>query len=307
MLDSLTLDQLRIFIAVAETGSFRAAAARLRRVQSAVSHSIANLEGELRVMLFDRSGHRPELTPQGKALLADARATVQRMDFLKARARGLGEGVELGLALALDPLFPHELAARALGQMHETYPSVAVRIWDAPLGEAIAALREKRCTLALTTIEVPDPAVEVERLALASPVALTAVAAATHPLARRSLAGEVLTAQDLSDHLQIVVEDPSPITRGKDFGVFSAGTWRVSDMAIKRSLILSGLGWGGLPDWSIARELAEGRLVRVRAAALGPNSETQVRAYLAHRSDEALGPAAQCLRGALRGDGRTVS
>lgn len=107
--------------------------------------------------------------------------------------------------------------------------------------------------------------------------------------------------------MQIVVEDPSPITRGKDFGVFSAGTWRVSDMDIKRSLILSRLGWGGLPDWSIARELAEGRLVRVKAAALGSNSETQVRAYLAHRSDEALGPAARRLRAALRSGARTAS
>lgn len=301
MLDSLTLDQLRIFIAVAETGSFRSAAARLQRVQSAISHSIANLEAELRVSLFDRSGHRPELTPEGKTLLADARATVQRMDFLKARARGLGDGVELGLAIALDPLFPHDLMARALKEMHQAFATVAVRLWDAPLGEAISALREKRCTLAFTTAEIPDPQVEMERLPLSPSISLIAVAAAAHPLAVRSQAGEVLSAQDLAGHLQIVVEDPSPLTRGKDFGVLSSGTWRVSDTEIKRSLILAGLGWGGLPNWSIARDLAEGRLVRVRAAALGPDSETLARAYLAHRSDEALGPAARSLREAVLG------
>lgn len=307
MLDGLTLDQLRVFIMVAEAGSFRAAAKRLGRVQSAVSHAIANLEAELRVTLFDRSGHRPELTVEGKALLADARATVQRMDFLKARARGLGEGVELGLAIALDPLFPHEVAAEALKNMHAAYPSVAVRLWDAPLGEAISALREKRCMLALTTIEVPDPAIEVERLPLSSPIALTAVAAASHPLAERSRRGETLGAADLAGHLQIVVEDPSPVTRGKDFGVFSAGTWRVSDISIKRSLILAGLGWGGLPNWSIARELDEGSLVRIKAAALGPDSETPARAYLARRSDEALGPAARRLREALFGHRNVIA
>lgn len=49
MLDALTLDQMRIFVAIAETGSFRAAAARLSRVQSALSHAVANLEAELGV------------------------------------------------------------------------------------------------------------------------------------------------------------------------------------------------------------------------------------------------------------------
>ncbi len=58
MLDALTLDQMRIFVTVAEAGSFRAAATRLARAQSAISHAIANLEVQLGLSLFDRSGHR---------------------------------------------------------------------------------------------------------------------------------------------------------------------------------------------------------------------------------------------------------
>ena len=50
MLDNLTLDQIRVFVTIAETGSFRAAAAKLARVQSAVSHAIANLEAELGII-----------------------------------------------------------------------------------------------------------------------------------------------------------------------------------------------------------------------------------------------------------------
>jgi DNA-binding MarR family transcriptional regulator len=72
MLDALTLDQMRIFAAVAETGSFSAAARRLGRVQSAVSQSIAGLEDQLGVALFDRSGKTPKLTPGGTAILARA-------------------------------------------------------------------------------------------------------------------------------------------------------------------------------------------------------------------------------------------
>jgi DNA-binding transcriptional LysR family regulator len=98
MLDALTLDQTRTFVAVAEAGSFRAGAKRLSRVQSAVSHPIANLEAELGVILFDRSSHRPTLTSDGRALLADGRAILLKVDLMRSRARGLGEGVELRLS-----------------------------------------------------------------------------------------------------------------------------------------------------------------------------------------------------------------
>jgi hypothetical protein len=67
MLDALTLDQMRTFVAVADAGRFRAAAIRLARVQSAVSHAISNLEDQLGVALFDRTGHRPILTAEGRA------------------------------------------------------------------------------------------------------------------------------------------------------------------------------------------------------------------------------------------------
>jgi len=296
MLDALTLDQMRTFVAVAEAGSFRGAAVRLSRVQSAVSHAVGNLEAQLGLRLFERSGHRPTLTPEGQALLADARAILLKVDTMRARARGLGEGLELRLAIALDPQFPLGLAAEALKDLHDAYPSVSVWVWTAPLGAAIAALREGHCALAITAADIPDPQIELEALSF---VPRAAVAAATHPLSGRSRAGEALTAAELADHLQIVVPDPSPLTEGRDFGVLSPGTWRVSDNETKRALILAGVGWGSLPLWLVAQDLAEGRLVRVAAAEFGHQGETFVRAYLAHRTDEPLGPAARLLREAL--------
>lgn len=296
MLDAVTLDQMRAFVAIAEAGGFRAAAGRLSRVQSAVSHAIGNLEAQLGVTLFDRSGRRPTLTPEGQALLADVRAILLKVDTMRARARGLGEGVELSLAIALDPQFPLGILAAALKDLHDGYSSVSVRLWTAPLGAAILALREGRCTLAITAAEIPDPRIELEALSF---VPRAAVAAATHPIAARARSGEPLTAAELADHLQIVVPDPSPLTEGRDFGVLSPGTWRVSDNATKHALIVAGVGWGSLPLWLVERELAEGRLVRIAAAEFGPQGETLVRAYLAHRTDQPLGPAARLLREAL--------
>jgi len=300
MLDALTLDQMRTFVAVAESGSFRAAALRLSRVQSAVSHAIANLEAALGVALFDRSGHRPVLTPEGRALLADARAILLKVDSLRARARGLGEGVELGLSLVVDTLFPTATLGAALQDMRAAYPTVGVRLTVAPLGAPVTALRERRCTLGITVgQDFRDPHIEMEAL---TSVPFVAVVAAAHPLASYSESAEAkgpVGAAALADHLQIVLEDPSPLTEGRDFGVLSPGTWRVSGQDIKHALILAGLGWGRLPLWAVARDLADGRLVRLKAAALGRQGEVTAEAYLVHRIDEPLGPAARAFRQAL--------
>jgi DNA-binding transcriptional LysR family regulator len=296
MLDALTLDQLRTFVAIAEARSFRAAAGRLARVQSAVSQAIANLEAELGVRLFDRSGYRPVLTAEGRALLADARAILVKVDTLRARARGLGEGLELRLAIALDPQFPLGLAAAALKDLRDSYPSVSVWMWTAPLGASIVALREGRCALAITAADLPDPRIELESLLF---IPRAAVAAATHPLAARCKSGPPLAAAEMADHVQIVVPDPSPLTEGRDFGVLSPGTWHVSDNEMKRVLILAGAGWGSLPLWLVERDLAKGRLVRIAVAEFGQQGETFVRAYLAHRTDQPLGPAARAFRQAL--------
>jgi DNA-binding transcriptional LysR family regulator len=94
MLDGVTLDQLRTFIAAAEQGSFSAAGRKLGRAQSVVSQTLANLEGRLGVTLFDRSARYPTLTEDGRALLQDAHAVADQVDGFKARAKTLREGLE---------------------------------------------------------------------------------------------------------------------------------------------------------------------------------------------------------------------
>src|SRR5882724_7492057 len=73
MIEALSLDQLRMFIAAAETGSFSAAGRKLRRAQSLVSQTVATLETQLDVKLFDRAKKYPQLTGEGQALLVEAK------------------------------------------------------------------------------------------------------------------------------------------------------------------------------------------------------------------------------------------
>ncbi|WP_211615076.1 helix-turn-helix domain-containing protein [Paraburkholderia haematera] len=87
MIDKVSLDQLRTFLAIADQGSFSKAGRHLRRAQSAVSNSIANLEEGLGVKLFDRGEWKPTLTMHINALLDDTCTIVDRADRLKSRAR----------------------------------------------------------------------------------------------------------------------------------------------------------------------------------------------------------------------------
>jgi DNA-binding transcriptional LysR family regulator len=295
MLQSLTLDQMRVFAAVAEAGSFRAAAARLSRVQSAISHAIANLEAELGVVLFDRAGHRPALTGEGRALLEDVRAILLHVDRLKGRARGFNDGVEIALSFVADPLFPIARLTQALHAMHARFPSVRVTLAVEPLGAPLTALKAGRADLAISVgDEFRDPEIEFEAIGT---VAMQAVAAAGHRLAGRA---EPVTVADLAGHLQVVISDPTTWSEGSDYGVLSPETWRVQSQAAKHAFILDGIGWGRLPEWLIEADLDTGRLVRLDAPALGPRGECRLTAYLARRGDYAPGPAARVIREALR-------
>ena len=92
-----TLDQIAVFLAIVETGSFTAAARKLGRATSVVSYAIANLESQLGVTLFARAGTgRPRLTDAGRAILADSRGLAIALDGLLAKARGSDPGTGSG-------------------------------------------------------------------------------------------------------------------------------------------------------------------------------------------------------------------
>ena len=104
MIGNLTLDQLRVLVTIADTGSFSAASRELRRAQSAISQAVANLEGIQGVELFDRRGHRPLLTEVGRVLVDQARLVLASATRFEAVAASTRAGVEPELTIAIDPL-----------------------------------------------------------------------------------------------------------------------------------------------------------------------------------------------------------
>src|SRR5260221_12833390 len=128
MLDGVTLDQLRSFIAAVDEGSFSAAGRKLRRAQSVVSQTLANLEAQLGVKLFDRSARYPRVTDEGRGLLLDARSVADNVDGFKARARALREGRDPELAVAMDVMYPLQRTTRAAAHRRRTYPHTPRRL-----------------------------------------------------------------------------------------------------------------------------------------------------------------------------------
>ncbi len=305
MLDILTLGQMQMFVAVADAGSFRAGAARLHRVQSAVSHAIANLEEQLQVRLFDRSGHKPVLTPTGKALLGDVKVILSKVDALRSRAHGLEQGIELSLALAVDTLFPPAVVAEAMRGMHAVYPSIAVRVEYSSMGGTIYALNSGRCDLAIAAFGHADEKISREFL---TQLYTVAVAAPSHALAAHAgrRGGKGLDAA-VAEHVQIVVEDPSTLSQGYDVDVLSPSTWRVTDMYIKLELLRAGLGWGKMPAWLVADDLTAGTLVQLPVSRIGPGGGTSQPSYFCHRADKALGAGATLLRDCLISEVKTAA
>jgi DNA-binding transcriptional LysR family regulator len=287
--EALTLDQLRLFLAVVDAGGFSAAARALRRAQSAVSYGVANLERQLGATLFDRSGRKPALTEAGKELAAEARAVCSQVDRLRARAHGIAQGVEPRLAIAVDHMFPLDALVHALGEFRDRYPTVSLALRTEALGAVAELVADGVCSLGIGA-EVPRWPAGLERRPLAKVVMLH-VAAPSHPLARRR---GPLSGRLVREHVQIVLADRSRLSEDYAIGVYSERRWRVLDLTAKHALLRAGLGWGGMPMHVVSDDLKRKRLVRLHIEEAGA-ATFEAMLFSIHRSAEPPGPAARWL------------
>ncbi len=290
-----TLDQLRIFIAVAEHGSFGGAAKAMGRAVSAVSYGIAQLEAQLGLSLFDREGsRRPVLTAAGEGLLAEARGIADGADALLAKARSLHAGQEPSLTLVVDVMVSGEVTAHVLGEFRRMFPTCALTLRIEGLGAVAACVIDGGADLAIGGPVIGDqPALERQAI---GEIDLIPVAAPHHPLARAKDHGRVAPGESRR-HLQLVLTDRSPLTEGREFSVLSPLTWRLGDLGAKHSLLKEGLGWGNMPRAMVADDLASGALVELD---LPEKPGAHYRLSAMWRRDTRLGPAASWLVDAFR-------
>ena len=281
-----TLDQLQVFVAVADTGSFTAAGRRLNRAQSVISYTIANLGAQLGLKLFEREGTRePQLTEAGRAMLEDARRMIAVLQRIRSRVDGYRQGLEAEVTMSVEMTLPSQVLVRALKAFEAQFPAVTLRLYTGSLGLIVDQVAEGLSDIGIGG--VPGEA-QVKLLEIGFNTIVPA-AAPGHPLAL--LPGPV-PLEDVREFTQLVVTDQSERTQGRDFGVFAYHTWRLTDVYTKHALMRAGLGWGGLPRWLIAEDLASGRLVELD---LEPYRAVRSPLYAMHRTDRSPKPAASWL------------
>ena len=278
------LEQIRLFVGVAEQRSFSAVARQARRAQSAVSNAIALLETDLGVVLFDRSsGRQPRLTEAGTALLAEARELLRQCERLDGRALGLMRGQEVNLRLAFDEAMPYQPILDSLEALDERFPAIEVHMASGAQGDVARKLVERRADLGLlfNHEQMPDG---LERRVLGS-VEMVTVCAPRHPLAREPH----LTRQHLARHRQLLI---TPQQSGYPGGEqISPQVWRADSFYAMAELLMRGLGWAWLPRHVVQYPTYHNQMIELSSEWTPPALVVE----MVWRRDEPLGPAARWL------------
>ncbi|GGF42183.1 LysR family transcriptional regulator [Aliidongia dinghuensis] len=282
-----SLDQLRVFLTVVETGSFTAAAKKLGRAISAVSYTIANLEQQLGIALFDRDQARtPKLTEAGSAIVSKASVVAVGIDDLRASVRALLKGLEAEVTLVVDVMLPSERLVDAVQAFEATFPTVKLRLHVEALSAVAQSVRRDGAMIGIGggLLDI-EPGLELIHV---GDVEMIPVAAPNHPLAQ----SRPVAPGAARRHRQLILTVRMPFAEGPDVGVFAAETWRVADLGAKHALLLAGIGWGNMPEPNIRADLAAGRLVRLEL----PEAKSGLYPFQAmYRTDQPPGPAAAWL------------
>ena len=242
----LRIDEIRSFVAVAETGSFSAAARNLKRAQSVVSMHIAGFEAELGYKLFDRTP-KPVLTAQGRELLVGAKRVLVEADRLQNRALTLSETQTPSIYMGIDLVLEAPVMIALLRLFAKSFPSVRLQIENISGSEAKWFFTKTAMNLAL--VFSSDPSLESDEYILGhSPLSI--VVAKNHPLA----AIDRPTVDDLRRYRQIVVhardpQSPSPAVVNTDYWEIDSGLWALG-------LAARGVGWAILPNFLLIGQSA---------------------------------------------------
>jgi DNA-binding transcriptional LysR family regulator len=298
MLEPVTLDQLRVLLAIAESGSFSAAARRLGRAQSAISHAVVGLEEALGIGLFDRSGRLPKLTEAGRTLLGDAKAIVARAQELRARAQCLAGGVEPELSLAVDITFPTDLLIESVRALQAAFPLLPITILTEAMGNVETRVREGTARLGISPNLEKAGNDGLQRLLLTD-IPFIGVVAAEHPLARFD---GPIPMKEMERHVQLVLSDRNWLlarAQGRSVasvfrGIVSPHAWRFVDLWTRYKFLRAGLGFCHMPVHVVAKDIEAGRLRQVEIEGMG-SACFEVPHYLVRQAGSEPGRAAAWL------------
>ncbi len=157
-----TLRQLQFFAALADTGSFREAAARAGVTQPALSAAIKELEGLLGAVLVERGSRGCSLTAAGEQTLVRARRILSDAEELAPAVRAAGAPLSGQVALGVIPSIAPFLLPRALPELAQRFPGLELNLREDITARLLDALRDRSLDLAVIALPYETPGVETE-------------------------------------------------------------------------------------------------------------------------------------------------
>lgn len=250
----LSIEQLKMFVAAAEAGSFSAAGRRLSKGQSAVSLGIANLEVDLGFDLFDRSTRKPGLTPEGNRLLRHAKAVLMQLEDLDIAARSVFAGEETNIRLALDAAVMVPAFETLLSNFSTRFPATEISVLTSASPEIPRLVENGDADIGLMFSQVKVQK-NLEQSFIGN-LPFIAVSSPTYGLSEIVSIG----ASELLPFRQLLLQSPNG--SGLDqFPALSTMSWKADSFYSLQHLAIMGLGWAYLPKHMVNEALCDGRLV----------------------------------------------
>lgn len=285
----MTLDQLHMLEKIVETGSILAASKALHISQPAVSVAMKKLEEELDFKIFTREQYRTTLTAEGEVLYQRSKIILRDIGNLQDMAEHITGGKETEIGIAVDIGCPLPPILKALEYFEKEFPHTNFNFSTEALRGVPERLLDRNVDFAIWPRFDPETIWKLDSTAYAK-FAGGPVAAPTFPHAQEK---RKLSKKEMKNHVQIIVKDSSQHSPKVDWAILEGGRfWKVSDIFMKKQIILSGVGWGGLPYHLIEEELKDGRLVPLEIEGIGPFNADIV---VTRRKNESRGPVAEKL------------
>lgn len=250
----MDIASLKAFVAVAETGSFSGAAARLFLTQPAVSKRVASLERELKTPLFDRIGHRITLTEAGSTLLLKARLILDEIEESRRLVANLSGAISGPLQLATSHHIGLHRLPPVLREYSRRHPGVELDIRFMDSEAACTAVAAGALELAVVTLPESETPPLIRLPVWDDPMHIAA--GAEHPLAKTRPGSLAPLAE-----YPVILPEADTFTRQIIERKFRAEKLNLkvgletNYLETIRMMVSIGLGWSVLPETLFDHEL----------------------------------------------------
>jgi DNA-binding transcriptional LysR family regulator len=249
---------LKMFCAVAESGSLVTAAGKLHLTPSAISHGLKSLETELGCRLFERSGKKMLLNQAGEQLLTQVRPPLAALNAAAEALKQLGKWGKTRLRLGVAASACQHILPGVIRELKRAHPTLELQIESGDTPEMVDVVRANQLELALCI--APDNASGLE----VRPVfrdELMFVFAPSHPWA----SGRTITRDELRTQPLILYQRSSYTARlankfFRNLDIVPSTVMEIASIEAIKELVKLNLGVSVLAPWTVGRELARGTL-----------------------------------------------